>query len=80
MSQAGFAAEIDSVTPRNIELDNSQRIINRIINQRIQEGVQKANAQQDDAGGFDFISAIDDEEFTEEYEACDEEIDRKSVV
>ncbi|MBN4063340.1 hypothetical protein JYT79_01020 [Cardiobacterium sp. AH-315-I02] len=74
VSQAGFAAEIDSVTPRNIELDNSQSIINRIINQRIQEGVQKANAQQDDAGGFDFISAIDDEEFTEEYEACDEEI------
>lgn len=45
--QAGFAAEIDSVTPRNIKLDNSRASINTIFNQRIEEGIQKANARQD---------------------------------
>ncbi len=67
--QDGFAAEIDSVTPRKLKLDNSLSIINTIINQRIEEGVQKANAQQDtieDSGDFE-------DEFSEELEFCDEE-------
>lgn len=46
--QAGFAAEIDSVTPRNLKLENSLATLNTIFNQRIQEGVQKANARQND--------------------------------
>jgi len=45
--QAGFAAEIDSVTPRNIKLENSCASINTIFTQRIQEGIQKANDHQD---------------------------------
>ena len=67
--QDGFAAEIDSVTPRKLKLDNSLSIINTIINQRIEEGVQKANAQQytiEDSGDFE-------DEFSEELEFCDEE-------
>ncbi len=63
--QAGFAAEIDSVTPRKIKLDNSLTIINTIFNQRIQEGVQKANAQQDGIADFEDV---------EEYASCDEEV------
>jgi hypothetical protein len=43
----GFSAEIDSVTPRNLALDNSIDTINETINQRIEEGIRKANAQQD---------------------------------
>ena len=42
-----FAAEIDSVTPRKLTLDNSIDTLNDIINQRIDEGIRKANAQQD---------------------------------
>lgn len=60
--QTNFAAEIDSVTPRDIELDNSLVLINEIFNQRIQEGIQKSNARLDD------IENLDDDEF------CDEEI------
>ena len=59
---AGFAAEIDSVTPRKLKLDNSLAIINTIFNQRIQEAIQKANAQQD------YIEDIEQDEF------CDEEV------
>jgi len=62
VSQDSFAAEIDSVTPRKLNLDNSLNIINTIFNQRIQEGIQKANAKQDD------IENIGKNEF------CDEEI------
>ena len=72
--QSTFAAEIDSVTPRKIKLDNSLTIINTIINQRIQEGVQKANAYKDDIGDLNYIYDTDDEEDAEEYEACDEEV------
>ena len=43
----GFAAEIDSVTPRNLTLGNSIDAINEIMNQRIEEGIRKANIQQD---------------------------------
>jgi len=67
--QVSIAAEIDSVTPRNIKLDNSLTVINAIFNQRMQEGIQKANAQQD------YIEGIDEYDI-EDIEAdnfCDEE-------
>jgi hypothetical protein len=62
ISQDSLAAEIDSVTPRNLKLDNSLTIINTIFNQRLQEGIQKANAKQDD------IEDIEQDEF------CDEKV------
>jgi len=61
------AAEIDSVTPRKLKLDNSIGHINEIINQRIEEGIRKANAQQD------YIEDIDDIEDIEEAVFCDED-------
>lgn len=45
--QVCYAAEIDSVTPRKLKLDNSLAILNSIFNQRIQEGVKKANVRLD---------------------------------
>jgi hypothetical protein len=51
--QASFAAEIDSVTPRKLQLENSLPSINTIFNQRIQEGIQKANAKQGDIDKFE---------------------------
>ncbi|MBU0946948.1 MAG: hypothetical protein KJ804_00495 [Proteobacteria bacterium] len=45
--QASFSAEIDSVTPRNLKLENSLALLNTIFKERIQEGIQKANAKQD---------------------------------
>jgi len=62
VSQDSFSAEIDSVTPRKLNLDNSLNIIDTIFNQRMQEGIQKANAKQGD------IEDIGKNEF------CDEEI------
>ncbi len=62
-----FAAEIDSVTPRKLKLENSTGYINEIINQRIEEGIREANAQQD------YIGEIDDIEDIEEVTFCDEE-------
>jgi len=47
VTRAGFAAEIDSVTPRRLQLENSLPLINTIFNQRIQEGIQKANEKGD---------------------------------
>jgi hypothetical protein len=41
-----FAAEIDSVTPRRVSLPDSVAAINAIVNRRIAEGIQKANARQ----------------------------------
>ncbi len=61
-SQDSFAAEIDSVTPRKLNLDNSLNIINTIFNQRMKEGMEKANAKQSD------IENIGKNEF------CDEKI------
>lgn len=60
--QSSLAAEIDSVTPRDLELDNSLTLINTIFNQRIKEGIQKANAKQDD------VENITKNEF------CDQEV------
>lgn len=44
---SSFAAEVDTITPRNLKLENSLATINQIFNQRIQEGIRKANAKQD---------------------------------
>lgn len=62
--QDGVAAEIDSVTPRNIKLDNSLKIINMIFNQRMQEAIENANAQRD------YIEDID--EYEDDF--CNEEV------
>lgn len=62
-----FAAEIDSITPRKLKLDNSTGYINEIINQRIEEGIREANAHQN------YIEEIEDFEDIEEEAFCDEE-------
>lgn len=62
MSTISFAAEIDSVTPRDQELNNSRALINEIFNERLEEGIQKANAK------------LDDTENLEGTEFCNEEI------
>ena len=61
-------AEIDSVTPRNIQLENSIAAINKIFNQRIREGIEKANAQADD------VPNDEDFGFVDETDYCDEEV------
>lgn len=63
---SGIAAEIDSVTPRSLELDNSLFLINEIFNQRIQHGVKNANNYKD------YIEEID--EYFESDNFCDEEV------
>jgi len=66
--RVAVAAEIDSVTTRNIQLDNSVAAINEIFNKRIEEGIEKANptteSDPDDAF-FDDVGA-------DEY--CDEDV------
>lgn len=47
------AAEIDSVTPRGIRLEDSLAAINAIFNQRLREGVAQANARQRDFADMD---------------------------
>lgn len=42
-SSSTYCAEIDSVTPRNIVLEDSRDAINMFINKRLQEGVDNAN-------------------------------------
>ncbi|MFW2438208.1 MAG: hypothetical protein ACN4GR_02425 [Arenicellales bacterium] len=64
--QAGVAAEIDSVTPRNLKLDNSLTVINTIFNQRLQEAIQKANAQQDEFYAFDKDDFCDEKDLYRE--------------
>ncbi len=56
------AAEIDSVTTRRVHLDDSLQAINAIFNQRMMEGIAKANGRRDD---FEDLTS---EEF------CDEDI------
>lgn len=65
--QAGYAAEVDSVTTRRVTLENSLNFLNSIINQRLQEGVEKANAYQE------YIEDID-EFYIDEEKLCDEEV------
>lgn len=57
------SAELDSVTPRGIELEDGINEINIIISKRFQEGVKRANSKQ-----------LNDIEGTESHEFCDEEI------
>lgn len=57
----GFGAEIDSVTPRDLELANSLATLNTIFNQRLQEGVDKANGKQDDFADMDREDFCDQE-------------------
>jgi len=61
-----MAAEIDSVTPRNLKLDNGLVMINEIINQRLQEGINNANAYRE------YIEEID--EYLDSNNDCDEDV------
>ena len=63
--RAGAAAEIDSVTPRKVKLPDSLELINAIINQRLQQGVENANEQRE------YIEEIDEYITSENY--CDED-------
>ena len=65
--QVVVAAEIDSVTPRNVNLENSLAAINEIINLRILEGVEKANVLQE------YVADDDDFEIIEGDKPCDED-------
>lgn len=40
-----FAAEVDNITPRELELEDSLATINEIFNQRLKQGVEEANRQ-----------------------------------
>jgi len=62
LCRGGEAAEIDSVTPRKIHLEDSLTEINRIFNARLAEGIEKANGKQSD------VAEMAPEEF------CDEEL------
>jgi hypothetical protein len=61
------AAEIDSVTTRNVALESSRPVINQIFNHRISEGIASANRK-----GFG-IQMLGDLELYKEREYCDEE-------
>jgi hypothetical protein len=63
-----LSAEIDSVTTRKVELDNTRADINRIINQRIRIGIEKANQAR-----FD-IKILGDLELHQEGTHCDEAV------
>ena len=56
------AAEVDSVTPRRVHLEDSLQVINAIFNQRMMEGITKANDRRGN------IEALTAKEF------CDEDI------
>lgn len=57
------SAEIDSVTPRTVALEDGVDMLNKITNSRLQEGVEQANEKQ-----------LDDIEATEPAAFCDEEL------
>ena len=60
---AGFTAEVDSVTPRHIVLEDVLEDINAIINTRIRDGVEKANAgrvEVEDVEGIELLMRHDD--------------------
>ncbi len=65
-SPPGNAAEIDSVTPRKIRLEDSLETINRIIDQRIQQAVKNANAYRE------YIEEID--EYLDTDNECNEDV------
>jgi hypothetical protein len=62
-----FAAEIDSVTTRNLMLENSRKTINQIFNQRIKEGIEKANQKGSQ------VYTVGDLEIYQERKHCDED-------
>jgi hypothetical protein len=62
-----FAAEIDSVTTRKVELSNSRIAINKIFNQRIKKGIERANQLRIK------FQVVDDLEIYREGGYCDEE-------
>jgi hypothetical protein len=62
----GLAAEVDSVTTRNVKLDDSRAAINQIFNQRIKHGIEKANQQRKST------TVVGDLELYQEREYCDE--------
>lgn len=64
--QVAAAAEIDSVTPRNIQLENSTRVINGIFNQRIEQGIEKANRITEYDTDDEFFDDVDEVEYCEE--------------
>ncbi len=64
--QTAFAAEVDSVTPRGRMLADVRSDLNTLFNQRIREGVKRANAQQETGPGNEYGG-------TTKHSACDEE-------
>ena len=71
IAQPGITAEVDSVTPRNLKLDNSIDVINEIINQRIKEGISNANPPPDYIGDMMDMEDID---YINEDDFCDEDL------
>jgi hypothetical protein len=68
-----LAAEIDSITPRKVKLENSVNEINEIINQRLEKGIQNANEQQDFVADM-YVDEFDDFEDINQDRSCDEEV------
>lgn len=68
VARVGSTAEIDSVTTRNVKLDNSRATINQIFNQRIKAGIEKANQQS--IG----MTLLGDLALSREDDYCDEEV------
>ncbi|MES9993169.1 MAG: hypothetical protein ABW098_14530 [Candidatus Thiodiazotropha sp.] len=62
-----FAAEVDSVTTRSVELENSRAAINQIFNDRIKHGIAEANRKRTT------IQRVGDLELYSEGEYCDEQ-------
>ena len=63
----GYSAEIDSVTTRNVKLENSRVPINEIINHRIEEGTRNANEQ------LQFVADLEEFEEEDNDDYCSEE-------
>lgn len=64
---AGTAAEIDSVTPRRVELIDSLALINEIFYQRIKAGIENANQQPVS------VNVLEEIKITSQVGYCDEE-------
>lgn len=61
VARGGLAAEIDSVTSRGLALDDSLAVINALVNERLEQGVARANARQDDYGDMESNAFCDEE-------------------
>lgn len=64
--KAGYTSEIDSVTPRRVELENSLAAINEIFDQRISSGIDNANKKRVS------VEVIQGIELVSKGEHCDE--------